>query len=92
MALLWAITIWCLWSCWLICQYAHAPLLLTRSAAVLLAAEFVALLVRSMGCGQTACDTGARAAGSVASIDVPVLAGVLFGTAVLHAWRHAAGR
>ena len=91
-ALLWAITVWCLWSCWLLCQYVRAPLLLTRSAAGLLAAEMVALLVRTMGCGQGACDPGARVAGSVASIDVPTLAGVLFAGAVLYAWRHAVDR
>jgi hypothetical protein len=92
MPLLWAITVWCLWSCWLLCQYVHAPLVLTRSAAALLAAELLALLVHSMGCDQGACGVGAKAAGSVASIDVPALAALLFAGAVAYAWRHTVDR
>ena len=89
---MWGGTIWTLWSCWLVCQYAHAPLLFTRGAAALLGAEFAALLVRSFGCGDAGCGIGARAAGSVATIDVPALAALLVAAAVVHAWRRAAGR
>lgn len=89
---MWGATIWALWSCWLICQYVRAPMLLTRSAAGLLAAEFLALLVRSFGCDQGECGLGARAAGSVATIDVPALAALLVAAATVHAWRRAAGR
>ena len=92
MPVLWGATIWCLWSCWLLCQYVHAPALLTRGAAGLLVAEFLALLVRSFGCGEGDCGIGARAAGSVATVDVPVLAALLVAAATVHAWRRAAGR
>jgi hypothetical protein len=90
---LWAATIWGLWSCWLVCQFVHAPALLTRSAAWLLVAELVALAVRSFsGCGEGACGPGARAATSVATIDVPALGALLIAVATLHAWRRTADR
>ena len=89
---LWAITVWGLWSCWLICQFVRAPTLLTRTAAGLLLLELVALGVHSFDCDAGGCSAGARAAGSVATIDVPGLAVLLVGVAALHAWRRAAGR
>jgi hypothetical protein len=92
MVLVWASTIWCLWSCWLVCQYVRAPMLLTRSAASLLVAELLALLVRSFGCDSGTCNIGARAAGSVATIDVPALAALLIAAATLHAWRRTVDR
>jgi hypothetical protein len=92
MELMWASTIWCLWSCWLVCQYVRAPTLLTRAAAALLVVELVALLVRSFGCDQGACNLGARAAGSVATIDVPALAALLIAAATVRAWRQAVDR
>jgi hypothetical protein len=93
MPLLWAITIWGLWSCWLVCQLVHAPTLLTRSAVTLLVLELAALAVRSFsGCDAGACGAGARAASSVATIDVPGLSALLVAAAVAHAWRRAADR
>jgi hypothetical protein len=89
---LWAVTIWGLWSCWLLCQFVRAPTLLTHTAAGLLVLELVALGVRWFDCDSGGCSTGARAAGSVATIDVPGLAALLVGVAALHAWRRAAGR
>ena len=90
MELVWGATIWGLWSCWLLCQLLGAPTLLTRSAAGLLLAELLALAVRSFGCTYGACSVGARAAGSVATLDVPALGCVLVLAATLHAWRRAA--
>jgi hypothetical protein len=89
---LWAVTIWGLWSCWLLCQFVGAPPLLTQTAAALLVLELVALGVRWFDCDAGGCGPGARAAGSVATIDVPGLAVLLVGAATLHAWRRAAGR
>jgi hypothetical protein len=90
--LLWAITIWCLWSCWLLCQYVRAPALLTNTACALLLLELLALGVRWFDCDSGGCGPGAQAASSVATIDVPGLAGLLVAAAALHAWRRSAGR
>ena len=90
MELLWTATIWTLWSCWLICQYLRAPAPLTGSAAALLVAELVALAIHWFGCADAGCGAAAQAARSVASLDIPVLAGVLVAASLWHGWRRAA--
>jgi hypothetical protein len=89
---LWAVTIWGLWSCWLVCQFMRAPALLTQTAAALLVLELLALGVRWFDCDAGGCGDCARAAGSVATFDVPGLAALLVAAATLHAWRRSAGR
>jgi hypothetical protein len=84
------VTIWGLWSCWLVAQYLHAPALLTRSAAVLLVAELVALAAHSFGCGDNGCTRTADLAGAEATYDIPALGATLVALATGYAWRRAA--
>ena len=87
--IVWSVTIWVLWSCWLVCQLARAPVIWTRAAIVLLAAELVALAGHWYGCEQGGCGPAANAARSVATFDVPALALLLTALAALTAWRRS---
>jgi hypothetical protein len=89
MEVLWGLTLWLLAACWLVCQHLDAPPPFRRAAAVLLAFELGALAVHSYGCTGR-CSAAANAAQSLATVDVPALAGVLLGVAGVHAWRRAA--
>jgi hypothetical protein len=84
------VTIWGLWSCWLVAQHARAPALLTRSAATLLVAELVALAAHSFGCGHNGCNQTADLAGGAATYDIPALSATLVVLATSYAWRRAA--
>ena len=86
--LVWAATIWGLWSCWLLAQYTQR-VAVTRGSGVLLVAELLALAVHSYGCAEGGCSAAAATADSAASIDVPVLALVLVSVAVAREWRRA---
>ena len=85
-----AATIWSLWSCWLLAQHVGAPTLLTRSAAVLVAAEILALAVHSFGCDPGGCGPAAKTARGAATYDVPGLAAIFVLAAGGYAWRRAA--
>jgi hypothetical protein len=90
MRLVWVLTVWILWSCWLIAQYVRAPSLITRAAAGLLVAELLALAVRSFGCGTTGCTPAASAAGSMATFDLPTLSVLWIALGVMTARRRRA--
>ena len=72
-----AITIWTMFSLWLIVPHARLPDQVARVAAILVGAELVALLAWSFGtegCNDPACAPLARAAGLAARADIPALA------------------
>jgi hypothetical protein len=89
MQLVWAATLWGLWSCWLLAQHMGAPAMITRASAGLLGAELIALAVHSFDCSAGGCGPAGLAAGSAASLDVPVLAVLLVAAAVGREWRRA---
>jgi hypothetical protein len=89
MELIWAATLWGLWSSWLLAQHLGAPAGITRASAGLFVAELVALAVHSFDCGQGGCGPGGRVAGTAAGVDVPLLAVVLVALAIGRAWRRA---
>lgn len=73
-----ALTVWILFSIWLIVPLVSLPRSLGRIAAALLWAELTALLVYSYGsehCNERTCAPVAQAAGIAARTDVPILAG-----------------
>ena len=87
--IVWALALWGFWSCWLLGQYMHAPAAITRVGAVLLVAELLTLAVHSFGCTDDDCSVAGAAAGSAASVDVPVLGLVLLALGVGREWRRA---
>jgi hypothetical protein len=89
MELVWAATLWGLWSCWLLAQHMGAPAGITRANAGLLVVELVALGVHSFDCDSGGCGAAGQAAGTAASIDVPGLAVVFVALATGRAWRRA---
>jgi hypothetical protein len=89
MELVWAATLWGLWSCWLLAQHMGAPAPITRASAGLLVLELVALGVHSFDCDDGGCGPGGRVAGTAAGVDVPLLAVVLVALAIGRAWRRA---
>jgi len=71
-----AITLWLLFSLWVMAPIVGIPGRLERTAAWLLAAELVALLAWSYGvdaCNDPTCAPLARAAGIAARADIPAL-------------------
>jgi hypothetical protein len=73
-----ALTVWILFSVWLIVPLLRLPRSLAKVAAALLWAELTALLIWSYGsegCDERTCAPLAPAAGIAARTDVPVLAG-----------------
>ena len=71
-----AVTVWILFSIWLIVPLLRLPRSLARVAAALLWVELTALLVYSYGsegCNEPTCAPLARAAGIAARTDVPIL-------------------
>jgi hypothetical protein len=89
MELVWAATLWGLWSCWLLAQHMGAPAGITRANAALIVVELVALGVHSFGCDDGGCGPAGHAAGTAATVDVPLLALVFVALAIASAWRHA---
>jgi hypothetical protein len=72
-----AITLWAMFSLYLIVPIAGLPDVIARIAAILGIAELVALLLWSYGsegCSDTTCAPIAQAAGIAARADIPVLA------------------
>jgi hypothetical protein len=89
MELVWAATIWGLWSCWLLAQHMNAPAAITRVSAGLLVAELVSLAVHSFDCAGDGCGPAGLAAGTAASLDVPVLAALFVSVAIGREWQRA---
>jgi hypothetical protein len=74
-----AMTVWTMFSVWLIAHCAGLPARIGRMAVALLWAELGALLVWSYGsegCDERTCAPLAQAAGIAARTDVPILAAV----------------
>jgi hypothetical protein len=72
-----ALTIWVLFSVWLISSCARLPHPIGRIAVALLLVELGALMIWSYGsesCGERTCAPLAQAAGIAARTDVPILA------------------
>lgn len=76
-----AITLWTMFSVWLIVPIAGLPGALARMAGILVSIELLALLAWSYGtdlCSEPTCAPIAQAAGVAARTDIPVLsAGLL---------------
>jgi len=73
-----AITIWTMFSLWLIVPLAGLPESIGRVAAILVSAELIALFAWSFGteyCNDSACAPLAQAAGIAARTDIPALSG-----------------
>jgi hypothetical protein len=87
--IVWAATLWGLWSCWLVAQNVGAPAAITRVSAGLLAAELAALAVHSFGCDVHGCGVAGTAAGTASSVDVPVLAGLFAAIVFAREFRRA---
>jgi hypothetical protein len=71
-----AITLWTMFSLWLIVPIAGLPGALARAAAVLVSIELLALFAWSYGtelCSQPTCAPIAQAAGIAARTDIPVI-------------------
>jgi hypothetical protein len=89
-ALIAGITIWGLFSCFLLFPLLRIPKRLQWGAMALLVAELLALGVWSYGsrsCTQRPCSALAEAGRTAATIDVPLLALALLVLAVLHVRR-----
>jgi hypothetical protein len=85
-----ALTVWILFSIWLLAPLLHLPAGIARVAAALLAVEFVTLLLYSYGssgCVERTCAPVAQAFGIAARTDIPALAAVFVGFAVWQAAR-----
>jgi hypothetical protein len=81
-----AMTVWTMFSVWLIAQCVGLPARIARMAMVLLWVELGALMVwsyGSQGCDERTCAPLAQAAGIAARTDVPILAAVYLIGAVL---------
>ena len=88
-----ALTVWILFSFWLIVPPVAAARLLRRTAMSLLGAELAVLLLWSYGtesCQETGCPPLAQAAGIAARVDLPVLAAVFLAAAVVRLARAGA--
>jgi hypothetical protein len=87
-----AVTVWILFSIWLLVPLVHLPRSLARVAAALLWAELTALLVYSYGiegCDDATCAPVARAAGIAARTDVPILTAAFIAIACVQLVRGA---
>ena len=87
-----ALTVWVLFSVWLLVPLVSLPRSLARVAAVLLWAELAALLVHSYGtegCDDATCAPLARAAGVAARTDVPLLTAAFIAIACVQLAREA---
>ncbi len=75
-----ALTIWGMFSLWLIAGFIRLPRQISRIAMVLLGLELVSLAVWSYGsesCNERTCAPLAQAAGIAARTDLPILAAAL---------------
>jgi hypothetical protein len=90
-----ALTIWVLFSLWLIGGHAPLPRTVGRVALVLLGAELAAIMVWSYGsesCDERTCAPIAQAAGIAARVDLPFLAAVFLVFAVVRMARRGQPR
>ena len=90
-----AVTLWILFSFWLLAPYLGLPRRFRRVAAWMLWAEFTALLLYSYGretCIERTCAPLAQAAGIAARTDLPILATALLAITVVHVARGGASR
>jgi uncharacterized membrane protein YagU involved in acid resistance len=88
-----AVTVWILFSFWLIVPLLRLPRGLGRVAGALLWAELFALLVWSYGvevCAERTCAPVAQALGIAARIDIPLLGAAFLVFACLR-WRRQPG-
>jgi hypothetical protein len=88
-----AITVWTMFSIWLIAPHAQAPPQVARIAGMMCSAELFALLVWSYGvevCAERTCAPVAQALGIAARIDIPLLAAAFLVFACLR-WRRQPG-
>ena len=82
-----AVTVWILFSFWLILSCLPAPRVVRRIAMGLLGAELAVLLLWSYGtesCQESGCAPLAQAAGIAARVDVPILTGLFVVAALAH--------
>jgi hypothetical protein len=82
-----AVTLWVLFSFWLLGPYLGLPRRFRRVAAWMLWAELAALLLYSYGretCLERTCAPVAQAAGIAARTDLPILATALLAITVVH--------
>jgi hypothetical protein len=89
---IWAVTLWILFACWLLATVLGAPRVMARVSLGLLFAEFVAVAVWSYGsegCASRPCAVAAEIGRAAATQDIPVIAAVLIALAVFRAHRQA---
>jgi hypothetical protein len=82
-----AVTVWVLFSFWLLAPLLELPHPLRRVGAVLLWTELATLLLYSYGiekCIERTCAPIAQAAGIAARTDLPILAAAFLGITVVH--------
>ena len=87
-----AITLWIMFSLWLLATLVGAHGAIHRLAAAVLCAELVALLAWSYGtenCDERTCAPLAQAAGVAARFDLPALAAVVLVVSLVHIRRTA---
>jgi hypothetical protein len=90
-----AITIWTMFSLWLIVPLAGLPGIMARVAGILVSVELLALFMWSYGtedCAQPTCAPLAQAAGIAARNDIPALAGAFLIFAFVRVRRLSPGR
>jgi hypothetical protein len=88
-----ALTVWAMFSVWIIAPYVQAPARVARIAGLMCCAELIALLAWSYGievCGEDTCAPVAQALGMAARVDIPVLAAAFLAFACLQ-WRRQPG-
>jgi hypothetical protein len=85
-----AVTLWLLFSAWLLFPLMGLPRMLARAAGALMWAEFIALLVwgfASENCVSRPCSAVAETARAAASEDLPALGTVLVALAIAYGAR-----
>ena len=80
-----AITLWLMFSLWMLVPFIRAPAAIATTAMALTLAELVALLAWSYGpgCEGATCTGFAQAAGAAARTDIPILAALFLVSAEL---------
>jgi hypothetical protein len=85
-----AITLWTMFSVWLIAPHARISPAIARVAGILCVAELVALLTWSFGvqgCDDRTCAPLGQAAGIAARTDIPALAAAFIVFVCVQLWR-----
>jgi hypothetical protein len=84
------LTIWTMFSLWMIAPHAGVPTGVARVAAILCVAELIMLLVWSFGvqgCDERTCAPLGQAAGIAARADIPALAAAFLVFGLVQLWR-----